>query len=224
MIFNRAESDDAFHDWVDGEFVWRRRELTFHESLVRSAKPANESMIIRFAIPMLYAHWEGFVKSSGTAYLDYVLSRGKRFEELKANFLALGMKGYLMGAESSLKAKVFTQACNLVLTQRGSRAHFATQDAVDTQMNLNYERFENICYLLGINIRPEYEGAKNTIIDPLLGFRNKIAHGKELLVNSGRYLELHAEMFKVMNLFKNDLDNAVTMKSYIESIVIPAAT
>jgi hypothetical protein len=222
MTFSRASGDDAFHDWLDAEFVWRRHELTYHESLVRSAKPANETMTIRSAIPMLYAHWEGFVKAAGTSYLEYVLSRGKTFEELKANFLALGMKGHLMGAESSLKAKVFTQACDLVLTKRRSRAYFLTRDAIDTQMNLNFEIFANICFSIGIVVRPEYESAKNTIIDPVLDFRNKIAHGKELLVSGGRYLELHTELVGLMILFKNDLDNAVTMKSYIETSLATA--
>jgi hypothetical protein len=224
MIFSRTSGDDDFHDWLDGEFAWRRRELLHHETLVRSAKPPNEAMTIRSAIPMLYAHWEGFVRAAGTAYLDFVLSRGKNFEQLKANFLALGMKGHLMQAESSLKAKVFTQACSLVLTQRGRRAYFITKDAVDTRMNLTFEIFDNICVSLGIVVRPEYEGAKNTIIDPVLGFRNTVAHGKELLVSRGRYLELHAGLFDIMNLFRNDLDNAVTMKSYIETTVATVTT
>ena len=45
-----------------------------------------------------------------------------------------------------------------------------------------------------------------------------------LLVSRGRYLELHAGLFDIMNLFRNDLDNAVTMKSYIETTVATVTT
>ena len=36
-------------------------------------------------------------------------------------------------------------------------------------------------------------------------------------MSRGRYLELHAGLSDIMNLFRNDLDNAVTMKSYKEN-------
>ncbi len=144
MTFDRIQKEDAFYDWLDDEFAWRRIELAYHESLVQKAKASSEQLIIRGAIPILYAHWEGFVKAAGTAYLEFVLSRNKTFEELNPNFLALGMKKHLHEAESTLKGKIFVQACELIVAKRTTRAYFITESVIDTKFNLNYEVFENI--------------------------------------------------------------------------------
>src|SRR5262245_55492883 len=144
MMFHRTDGDDVFHDWLDDEFSWRRIELSHYERVVRTAKLGTEAMIVRGAIPILYAHWEGFVKTSGTAYLEFVLSRNKKFDNLKPNFLALGMKKHLHEAASTLKGKIFAEACDLILAKRSTRAYFMTQDAVDTGSNLGYELFVNI--------------------------------------------------------------------------------
>ncbi|QEH36130.1 hypothetical protein OJF2_46900 [Aquisphaera giovannonii] len=172
-------------------------------------------MTVRGAIPILYAHWEGFVKSLGTAYLEFVLSRNKNFDNLKPNFLALGMKKHLHDATSTLKGRVFVEACDLILAKRSTRAYFLTLDAVETGSNLGYDLFANILHIVGLPFRPEYETARNTIIEPLRQFRNTIAHGKELVVNTVRYNELHQKTFALLALLRDDLDNAVTLKSYL---------
>ena len=179
MNFKRTDGDDAFSTWLNQEFSWRRIELSYYEGLVKDAKPASEQMIVRGAITLLYAHWEGFVKSAGVTYLEFILSRNKTYEELRPNFLALGMKGRLHGAESTLKGRLFVQACDLILNKKASRAHFLCAENVDTKSNLTFEVFENILWMLGLTVRKEYLMANKTIIEPLIPRDLTVSHSGE---------------------------------------------
>lgn len=55
---------------------------------------------------MLYAHWEGAIKSIAEYYLIYVSGLNLKYGELKNNFLAIAMKHSLNDFEDSKKASI----------------------------------------------------------------------------------------------------------------------
>ena len=61
---------------LSAELIWRKKELATIRSLIRSKKWTTDqrNAIIRSAITVLYAHWEGFVKAAASAYLEFVSS------------------------------------------------------------------------------------------------------------------------------------------------------
>src|SRR5207244_1981388 len=72
------------------EFAWRKKELHQLKSMVVANENApHQDLFIRAAVTLLYAHWEGFIKNIGTAYLEFVASRRLPNAELSSPFLAL---------------------------------------------------------------------------------------------------------------------------------------
>ncbi len=65
---------DQLNEFLSGEIIWRKKELTALRSLVESAKSSTDKQnaLIRSGMTVLYAHWEGFVKAAASAYLEFV--------------------------------------------------------------------------------------------------------------------------------------------------------
>uniref|UniRef100_UPI0024BA338C MAE_28990/MAE_18760 family HEPN-like nuclease n=1 Tax=Mesonia mobilis TaxID=369791 RepID=UPI0024BA338C len=85
-------SFDILSDKVIGEFSWRRKELTLLKNKIPLVKNPLQSAMIRATLPLLYAHWEGFVKVSLSYYLEYVSYKGLKHNELKTQFIALSLQ------------------------------------------------------------------------------------------------------------------------------------
>ena len=76
-------------EFLDSELSWRKKELTTLRFLVRRTRRHEVNALLRAAICMLYAHWEGFVKAAATGYVCYVNTRRLKYRELSPNFVAL---------------------------------------------------------------------------------------------------------------------------------------
>lgn len=69
----------------------RRFEITnLRRVLLNYVGKPLESTVVRMAIPLLYANWEGYVKEVCQLYLEYIERSGTKNRELKADLL-----GYL---------------------------------------------------------------------------------------------------------------------------------
>lgn len=75
-----------FEDFISSEFAWRRKELTNIANVVRSGRNGMRESLYRSAIPIIYAHWEGFVKQSSIAKMKYLISQGLKYSELQPCF------------------------------------------------------------------------------------------------------------------------------------------
>src|ERR1700741_2943080 len=84
-----------FQEILDSSFGWRIVEISDLKTSISSASGKRQTVLIRAGIPLLYAHWEGFVKNASDAYLEFVCSRELTFRELKACFIAQGMQKYI---------------------------------------------------------------------------------------------------------------------------------
>ena len=68
---------EELEDRIDDEIAWRKKELISIKNDVRSSENkdiSEQSRLIRSGIAMLYAHWEGAIKSLAEYYLIYVSS------------------------------------------------------------------------------------------------------------------------------------------------------
>ena len=80
---------DALIDKIDSELSWRKKELSalkFNVEESRNFIEAEQSRFIRMGLAMLYAHWEGAIKSLAEYYLNYVANQHLYYKKLKDSF------------------------------------------------------------------------------------------------------------------------------------------
>ena len=131
-------SFDVFSDKIIGDFSWRRKELTLLKNKIPSVKNPLQSAMIRATLPLLYAHWEGFVKISLSYYLEFVSFRGLKHNELKTQFIALSLQKKI-GAlkENSIQSK--TQIIDFIYSSSEKQSNIPTQNIINTKSNLKYD-------------------------------------------------------------------------------------
>ena len=97
----RIRSLDQLIQALDDDLVWRKRELTTVNFMLANPRTHQRSPLMRAAICLLYAHWEGFVKTAATSYVSFIATRGLRYRDLTPNFVALGLRTEIREAGQS---------------------------------------------------------------------------------------------------------------------------
>ncbi|KGF72367.1 hypothetical protein DO97_09135 [Neosynechococcus sphagnicola sy1] len=202
-------------DQLSEEIAWRKKELIYIKTLVEKNKYRTvQSTLLRSGTAILYAHWEGFVKNAATSYVEFVARQNLKCSELAPNFLALAVKKQLNEAQGSYRAVIFTKVVDFLITGLESKCLIQWDDAIKTQSNLNSEVLKDIICILGLDYSL-YETKEKIIDETLLRSRNEIAHGQYLLMEFDQYIELHHEIISLMDLFRDQIENAAISKAYL---------
>lgn len=162
---------------------------------------------------MVYAHWEGFIKSASEAYLEFVNNQGHRYRELQTCFVVFGMKGKLALLGDSKQARTNIEVLDFVMSEMDQPAKMALSNAIRTESNLTSTVFRNIAQSINVSIK-QYEPRFPLIDESLVGRRNSIAHGEYLGLEPGEFIQLADEILLMMRWYKTDLENAATLKEY----------
>lgn len=213
---------DELIDKIAAELVWRRRELTDLRGLVHGEKGALRSkVLIRASIVLLYAHWEGFVKKSGSYYLEFVAAQRVPYSDLTANFVALKLKSKFMEMGASGKVASGNAVAEFFCTAMTARSNVPFKNIVDTQSNLSSSVLEDILAALGLDASV-FETKLKFIDVNLVNPRNHVAHGEAIGLSVDEYVVLHDNVIKLIEAFRTEIENACVLKRYVRA-VIPAA-
>lgn len=199
-------------DALDREMSWRVKEIGAF-TIASKANAPERKFFIRAGIALVYAHWEGFVKSSSEYYLNFIDNQGHTYQELKSCFAVFGLKAKLQTLGTSRNASLNIATFDFVLSELGQPTHLNLSSAIDTESNLSSKVFANIATSVDINISG-YETKFNLIDESLVSRRNKIAHGEYLDLGGKEFGELTDEVLQLMRDYKTDLQNAASTKSY----------
>jgi hypothetical protein len=211
---DKIRTVNQLSDKLSGEIAWRKKELIYIKSLIQKNKCKSTSdALLRSGITILYAHWEGFIKSAATFYLEFISRQNLKYEELTVNFLAIAMKKRLSEAHESYKVVVFTQVADFFINRLGDTCSLPWEDIIKTS-NLNSDILRDIVYMLGLDYSL-YETKEKIIDESLLRSRNEIAHGRYLIIDFDQYMNLHHEVITLLDLFKNQIENASVSRAYI---------
>ena len=203
-------------DFLDGEFSWRLKEVADLKIAVRKEIGETQKTFIRASVPMIYAHWEGFVKNSTIGYLNFVNCQRLRYDQLTSCFIVFGIKRRLNELTQSHKARLNIEAVDFFFDELGNRAKIKPIKAIETKSNLNSNIFENISLSIGIDPSP-YKTRYNFIDISLLKRRNEIAHGKYIDLEVEDCRTLADEVLFLMRKYKDDIEYAADQKLYMRS-------
>lgn len=200
-------------DNLDEDFAWRIKELNLLKSQIPKTPNPLQTVLIRAAIAMLYAHWEGFVKYAAENYLNYVSLRGLRHEQLESCFVALCLRKKINEMDDTHRFDLQTAAVDFMLQQLNERAYIPYEGIIDTKSNLSFFVFRDICTVIGIDYK-KYQLRENLIDKQLLEFRNTIAHGKYLSMNFDEYQNVYNTIVAMMREIKDDIMNAAVTEKF----------
>lgn len=205
------------HDFLNGDLGWRRKELYVYKAIVASAEAAKKQAMLRGAIAVLYAHWEGFVRVAAQAYVEFVRQKRLRLGELSTPFVALAAKSHLHTMEQTTKARLHVAFVEWIFSELNKRAQLPQGTRLRTQGNLSVEVFQNILNMVGLTYRSEYALAEKPILERLLELRNNLAHGAWQKVDEAEFDQLYTEIEKLMVILCNEVENAAGRGSFRRS-------
>jgi len=198
-------------DFVGVDFAWRRKELKLIRDQIPSKNSPKQNAALRFSVPILYAHWEGFVKKSCELYLEYVAKKYLKHNELKPQFIALSLTKRLGNLEiKNIKGK--TKTVEFLLNEIDKNSNVLTKNVIQTRSNLKYHVLTEILFIIGID-----EGKfahKKSLINDLVDSRNNIAHGDYLRVDFDTYNLMHEDTQELMKILKTEIENAALLENY----------
>lgn len=199
-------------DALDKELSWRKKEVTAFDLASRQGGD-RAKFFTRAGVALLYAHWEGFVKSAAELYLSFVHFRGLKYSELASCFSVVGLKGSLDLLSASKKSMTNITVFDFIRDKLGQRANLKLSSAIRTDSNLSSAVFTNILATIGIDPAP-YETKYNLIDQSLVERRNKVAHGENLDLKGSDFSSLVEEVLILMEQLKTDLLNAAVLESF----------
>jgi hypothetical protein len=207
---------EQLSDRLATDLAWRKKELSEMKSLIEAKNVSDQrhKVLVRSGVCILYSHWEGFVKLAANSYLEYVISKKLTYQELSSNFLALAMKEKLKEAKETHKPSLYIPVCEFFLSELNQRSILPKpKDVISTASNLSSEILKEITYILGIDF--SIYSTKSVLIDTkLLKTRNEIAHGEDSVFDRDEYLELHREIIGMLDIFRNQIENAAIQKKF----------
>lgn len=211
----------SLEEKIDDELAWRKKELTSIKVDVESSKTkekSEQSRAIRSGIAMLYAHWEGSIKSIAKYYLVYVAGLNLKYGELKNNFLAIAMKHSLDKFEDTKKASIHNKLIDEIYAKKEEYSSIPCKNIIKTDSNLKMDIFKEITATIGIDCN-QYMTKKVLVDRRLLGNRNKIAHGERLdklegILDVNDYINLHEAIVELINNFAQNIKEAAKNEEY----------
>ena len=199
-------------DYLDAEISWRIKELA-NLKIAISQPRLEKKTLIRAAVCIMYAHWEGFVKSASLAYLNLVNNQRLNYDKLSACFVVFGVKKYLHDLKTAARASVNIAAVEFFLSNLQARAQLKLSRAVDTESNLSSTVFDNIAVSIGID-PSGYQHKYHLIDQSILNRRNRIAHGEYLDLEENECRTLVDEVISLIRAFKTDIENCAFRGSF----------
>lgn len=210
---------DELIDKIGQDLIWRRKELTELRALVQQHKGELRSrVLIRSAVALLYAHWEGFVKKCSAYYLEYVASHRLPYKNLAANFVGLTLRSKFFELGASEKISGGNALADFFCAKLDHQSNIPYRSVVDTKSNLSSKVLIDILHALGLD-ESKFSTRMQFIDSNLVNPRNHIAHGEALNLSIEEYLLLHEDVLALIETYKTEIENASVRRLFERNAV-----
>jgi hypothetical protein len=204
-------------DLLDHQASWRIREITEFQTLIASSEHAQ--LMVRAALPLFYAHWEGFVKAACSGYANFICTQSIGYIDLTPELAACWIHSRLDEAicawkkdgSASFVGNIVEAFSNTdSLTGDMSPKHLGTRTG-----NLRFNTFKRIAEIMGFDSSP-YESSRIFIDKRLVPKRNAIAHGEELNIDQYLAIDTADKVIVLIQMVKMDIEDAVSATKYCD--------
>lgn len=202
---------NSFEDSLYKEKSRRTKEISELYVLVQSTVPASEKKhLSRALLLLIYAHWEGFIKSSTQRYLKFLVKEKIPCKELHPSLRAFYLYIEYKKQQGSDWGK-FSEAIN---SNEDVVFEKDISSEVSTRSNLNTDVFKDIVSRVGLSDL-DIDMKKGLIDDGLLNSRNAVAHGQMIEINLDDIVKFKDEVTKLIDLYCDQLIDAINNQKYL---------
>ena len=202
-------------DAIANSLAWRKKEITGLRILIATRGREHERELLRrVAVPVLYAHWEGFAKEASVYYLELISRQRLKYGELRENFLALAARGRIRQAAESRRLATHMPVIDFILQSQDEVAQIPVNATIDTESNLSSSVLRDILLCLGLQYNSTWSTKELLIDGSLLRTRNEVAHGDRTVVSEATYLQLHELVLELLEQFRTAIENAAAQRLY----------
>jgi RiboL-PSP-HEPN len=199
----------------DADLIWRRKELSDIKLAISNADKYSKSVLLRALITVVYAHWEGYVRTCANRYFEHLALRKKRFIDLERQVYVNVFLAKLNAlSQSKVGIEARCQLINELLDGTGGRFSYINPDLIDTRSNLNADVIKDICVICAVD-GSHFESRRSFIDFMIVKRRNAIAHGQQELIIESGIDDLVTETLALVDHFRTLLENKVYKKGYL---------
>jgi len=128
------------------------------------------------AIPMLYAHWEGFAKEALRLYVEFLASIEVAQRDVDANLLAYSWSSSFRKLSSGLTHEKKVELIERFFGSLTEDLAFERRECdIDTKSNLFFNVLADLARFLCLDVSSMQD--QREMLDSLVNRRNTIAHG-----------------------------------------------
>lgn len=213
---------------LDKSASQRKREISNLTLQIQSVDGEVKNTLLRAAIVLLYAHFEGFSKESIKTFIKFLNSKEVPVSAMKQHLKTLHYTKQIIQIQNAKRKKVFNDLIERVIRNDDDGIFRVNQDGeniVVTEGNLKFEVLEDLLFLLGLEAEEFYfisdkerSGihTKREFIDrEVLGLRNSIAHGETRLVKNEQFEEVKQFVIDFIDSLKEYIIMASLEENYM---------
>lgn len=184
------------------------------EQILRAARQHEQPALLRGGLALLYAHWEGYIKTAGSSYLEYVSRLGLTLGDLRPELAAVALRSKISRLAAEKSSLAHSDLVVLIREGGTSKAELPyTRAAIRTRANLKFSEFESIMHSLGCSSEPHRASAL-LIDERLLGSRNEISHGEREYVGFVDWIKMRDVVEAILKDVRSQLSNAAATGAF----------
>lgn len=192
------------NEWRDGEFAKMRANLSNVEPIFWA----------RLCIPLIYAHWEGFVVDSLKTTLKYLNSLELKADKVLVNLVVLGLSDCYQSFSGKQSFEQRIEFTNKFKDLLAAKIKFHTK--IETKSNLKSKVLEDLCEIFTFDFSKF--SVVSADIDRLVNIRNAIAHGENSISPDMGNVDKYIKSVKsAMDLLTNEIDVFLRCSRFLNS-------
>lgn len=179
---------------IQEDITWRNSELNKIKNIALNLTNTDLQIFLKSILPLLYAHWEGFVVVSLKIVFKYLNTLNLSSNDYCNIYLTTAYEQTLKSLDNSTGFD--KRKKHLINLYKTFTEQVKLDSKIDTKSNLNFSILQEICKKINLDVN-KFTTYKEEL-NELVSIRNSISHGENAYI-----FESYNDIQKYINLLEN---------------------